>query len=57
VQRSDEGWQVGVEVVESHRIPDTTDIMAVYEADLDTAGELVGYRRVERYARGRGNER
>ncbi|WP_460960234.1 gas vesicle protein GvpO [Parasphingorhabdus pacifica] len=57
VQRNEDGWQVGVEVVESHRIPDTTDILAVYEATLDPSGELLGYRRVERYPRGRGNER
>ncbi len=57
VQRGDNGWRVGVEVVESHRIPDTTDILAVYEADIDESGELAGYRRVERYARGKGYER
>lgn len=57
VQRSDTGWQVGVEVVESHRIPDTTDILAVYEADIDETGELSGYRRVDRYSRGKGYER
>lgn len=57
IQRSEQGWTVGVEVVESRRIPDTTDILAVYEAELDGDGELISYRRVDRYARGRGNER
>ena len=57
VQPSEEGWAVGVEVVESRRIPDTTDILAVYETELDAGGELVSYRRTDRYARGRGNER
>lgn len=57
VQRGDNGWRVGVEVVETHRIPDTTDILAIYEADIDESGELAGYRRVERYSRGKGYER
>jgi hypothetical protein len=57
LERSDDGWLVGVEVVESHRIPDTADILAVYEAELDQDGELVSYRRVDRYPRGRGKQR
>lgn len=57
LQPTDEGWLVGVEVVESHRVPDSTDVLAVYEAAVDHSGELVSYRRVDRYARGRGNDR
>lgn len=52
VQRNDDGWQVGVEVVESHRIPDSADILAIYEVCLDEEGELLSYRRTRRYARG-----
>lgn len=47
----DGGWLVGVEVVETRRIPDSTDILAVYTAELDADGELVAYRRVQRYSR------
>jgi hypothetical protein len=53
VDRNEDGWHVGVEVLELHRIPDTTDIMAVYEVTLDGRGELVGCRRGPRYHRGR----
>jgi Gas vesicle synthesis protein GvpO len=52
VERSDEGWQVGIEVVETHRIPDSADILASYEVQLGVDGELMSYRRVRRYARG-----
>jgi hypothetical protein len=52
IERRDDGWEVGVEVVETHRIPDTTDILAVYEVQLDSDGELRSYRRTRRYARG-----
>lgn len=52
VERADEGWLVAVEVVETHRIPDSADILAIYETEVDTDGELVSYRRVGRYMRG-----
>jgi hypothetical protein len=52
VVRDDDGWQVGVEVMELHRIPETTDIMAVYEVSLDTNGDLLRCERGQRYHRG-----
>jgi len=48
----DAGWKVGVEVVESHRIPESADILAIYEVCLDEDGELDTYRRTKRYLRG-----
>jgi gas vesicle protein GvpO len=51
VAKEDGGWQVGVEVLELHRVPETTDILAVYEVSLDTAGDLVRCRRGPRYHR------
>lgn len=56
VERQDEGWQVGVEVLELHRVPETTDLMAVYEVTLDGRGELVRCQRRERYHRGSPSE-
>lgn len=53
VEKSDDGWRVQVEVVESRRIPDTTDILAIYEVDVDAEGTVTGYRRQDRYVRGR----
>jgi hypothetical protein len=52
VERADDGWRIGVELVETRRIPDTADILAVYEVETDDDGELRGLRRVRRYARG-----
>jgi len=56
LDRTDDGWRVGVEVLETRRIPDTADVLAEYEVDTGQDGELVGYRRVRRYARGRVGE-
>ncbi|MCW2902351.1 MAG: hypothetical protein JWO67_4616 [Streptosporangiaceae bacterium] len=53
VQRTDDrGWRVDVEVVELRRIPETTDLLSVYQAELDQDGTLQSYRRTQRYTRG-----
>lgn len=52
LERTDDGWMVEVEVVEVRRIPDTTDVLALYELTVDTDGDLEGYRRLQRYVRG-----
>lgn len=56
VEPGEDGWVIGVEVVEDRRVPSAADILATYEAELDTGGELVSYRRVRRYPRGRGDQ-
>jgi hypothetical protein len=57
-RREGDGWTVAMDVVDTRRVPSTTDVMAVYDVDFDDAGELLGYRRLRHDARGRGdNER
>jgi hypothetical protein len=56
VERTDDGWKVQVEVVEVRRIPDTTDMLALYEIDTDDDGDVQGYRRLRRYVRGAAGE-
>lgn len=53
IKHCEDGWQVEIEVVETHRIPDSADILAVYQADLDEGGHLQSYRRISRYSRSR----
>jgi Gas vesicle synthesis protein GvpO len=55
VERTEDGWTVGVELLEDQRIPSSADILATYETTIDADGELLSYRRVRRYARGRGD--
>jgi hypothetical protein len=52
VARQDDSWHIGLEVVELHRIPDSADVLALYEVTLDAHGELVTCRRGRRYLRG-----
>jgi Gas vesicle synthesis protein GvpO len=55
VARTEDGWTIGIELVEDQRIPSSADILATYETTIDADGELLSYRRVRRYARGRGD--
>lgn len=52
----DDRWSVRLEVVESRRIPDSADLLAEYEVELDADGELMAYDRKDRYVRGRPSE-
>jgi hypothetical protein len=52
MERTEDGWSVQIEVLELRRVPTTTDLLALYEVRTDGRGELTGYRRLRRYARG-----
>jgi gas vesicle protein GvpO len=54
---SGDGWSLDIEVLELARVPDTMSLMASYRVDLDAQGRLTGYRRVNRYERGRADAR
>ncbi|MEU6744010.1 gas vesicle protein GvpO [Streptosporangium sandarakinum] len=56
VQPEQDGWKVGIEVVEDRRVPSSGDVLALYEIQLDADGDLLSYRRTRRYKRGRGDE-
>ncbi|MGH8938672.1 MAG: gas vesicle protein [Actinomycetes bacterium] len=52
LERTEDGWTVSVDVLDLHRVPETTDVLACYEVEVDEQGDLTGYRRVHRYVRG-----
>jgi hypothetical protein len=57
MERDDDGgWQVTVQVVELERIPNSTDVLGCYRVDVDSGGEVVGYRRLRRYNRSQADE-
>ncbi|MGY0490805.1 gas vesicle protein GvpO [Streptomyces sp. WG-D5] len=56
-ERSDEGWELEIEVLELARVPDTMSLLASYRVSLDPYGVLTGYRRIHRYERGRATSR
>jgi hypothetical protein len=50
-ERTHDGWLVTLEVVEVSRIPESTDVLASYELELDDDRNLRRYARVRRYNR------
>jgi hypothetical protein len=51
IRRNDDGWIVEVEVLEVERVPETSDVLASYEVELDDGGEIVEFHRLRRYLR------
>jgi hypothetical protein len=47
-----ESWHASVDVLELERTPNTTDVLATYDVQLDDQGTLLGYRRKRRFLRG-----
>jgi len=56
VRRAEDGWLVEVEIVEDRHIPSSGDMLSLYQVEMDSAGDLLSYRRVRRYRRGRSDE-
>ncbi|MGV1005984.1 MAG: gas vesicle protein GvpO [Candidatus Nanopelagicales bacterium] len=52
MERSEEGWQMQLEMVEIHRTPNTQDLLAVYDVELDDDGGVMGFDRVAHRVRG-----
>ena len=51
IRRNDDGWIVEVEVLEVERVPETSDVLASYEVEIDDNGEIVEFHRLRRYLR------
>jgi hypothetical protein len=57
VRRTADGWRVGLEVVEVHRVPESTDVLATYEVEVDDDGQLLTFERTRRYYRSEADRR
>jgi hypothetical protein len=49
--KEDDKWRALVEVVERRAVPDTQDIIGLYEITLNDSGDVIGYELRERYQR------
>jgi hypothetical protein len=45
--RTEDGWRMTIELIERKAVPDTQDLLGVYEVHLDEEGELTSYERRE----------
>ena len=53
LERTHDGWVLALEVVEVNRVPETMDVLASYEVELDDDLNLRRYERARRYHRAR----
>lgn len=53
ITRKDENWLVTVDLLELRMVPNTQDVLATYEVEMNDGGanEMLSYRRVGRYRR------
>ena len=56
IDKNGNEWTVTLEVVELERIPNTTDVLGVYEVTVDKDGEMTGARRTRRFYRSEAGE-
>jgi hypothetical protein len=50
--RSDEGWTLGIDMLEHRSVPRTQDLLASFEVLLDEDGRVTRWRRTGRFVRG-----
>ncbi|MEI8165182.1 MAG: gas vesicle protein [Chloroflexales bacterium] len=56
LSHDEEGWHIVADLIELKRIPESSDVLATYEARLDDKGNLLSYQRTRRYTRGQISE-
>ena len=56
LSKTEEGWVVLLEALERRAIPDTMDVLGLYEVHLDSEGNLLGFDRKKLRKRGETKE-
>jgi hypothetical protein len=51
VKKIEDGWELLITLIELTRIPSSSDVLAEYSVSLDSIGEVVGYRQIQRFLR------
>jgi len=52
LNRVEEGWEARVEVTELKRVPDTQDLVGLYEVTLDSEGNMTSWDRLSSRIKG-----
>lgn len=56
LSRTDQGWVVSLEALERRAIPDSMDVLGVYEVHLDDEGNFLSFERKKLRKRGQTQE-
>ena len=57
LSKTDDGWVVSLESLERRAIPDTMDVLGIYEVRVDNEGNLLGFQRKKLRKRGETEEK
>ncbi len=57
LSKIEEGWVISLEALERKAIPDTMDILGLYEVRVDNQGNLLGFERKKLRKRGETEEK
>jgi len=49
--KTQDGYQVIIDLLELANVPDTHDVLATYETQVDEKGNIISYQRTRRYRR------
>lgn len=52
LEKTEKGWKMEVEVLERKAVPDTFDLLSVFELSLDASGNILGFKQVKKIRRG-----
>jgi hypothetical protein len=55
--KTEEGWVILLEAIERRAIPDTMDVLGLYEVRVDSEGNLLGFERKKLRKRGETEEK
>lgn len=56
IDRTRDGFRITLEALEVRRVPESTDVLATYDVEVDGDGDLVRYERRRRYARSQSHD-
>lgn len=56
IEKSKEGWIVQCDVLEKKSIPETFDILKIFEFKLDNEAKVVGFKQLKKIRRGEVNQ-
>ena len=52
LEKTEKGWRMDVDVLERKAIPDSFDLLSVFELNLDSAGNILGFKQIKKIRRG-----
>jgi len=52
LEKTEKGWRMEVEVLERKAIPDSFDLLSVFELNLDAAGNIMSFKQIKKIRRG-----